>query len=66
MSDDEETIELPRPINLGDTLTIKRLLDEAKRVLQYLHSTKDLGIRYMRNVPIRVCIALPAEKRVLA
>ena len=26
---DEGEVELPRPINLGDTLTIKRLLDEA-------------------------------------
>merc|ERR1711871_1225195 len=29
MRDDDEEVELPRPINLGDTLTIKRLLDEA-------------------------------------
>ena len=30
------------------------LLDEAKRVLHYLHSTKNMGLRYMRNVPIRL------------
>ena len=31
-----------------------RLLDEAKRVLQYLVTTKDLGIRYERGVPVRL------------
>ena len=31
-----------------------RLLDEAKRVLQYLLSTKELGIHYVRNSPIRL------------
>ena len=32
----------------------KRLLDEAKRVLTYLVLTKDLGLRYMRNAPVRL------------
>ena len=32
----------------------KRLIDEAKRVLTYLVLTKDLGLRYMRNAPIRM------------
>ena len=31
-----------------------RLLDEAKRVLQYLAQSADIGIRYMRNTPIRL------------
>ena len=31
-----------------------RLLDEAKRVLQYLISTKHMGIHYERNMPIRL------------
>ena len=32
----------------------ERLLDEAKRVLQYLVSTAHLGLRYMRNSPVRL------------
>ena len=32
----------------------ERLYDEAKRVLHYLDKTKNMGPRYMRNVPIRL------------